>query len=575
MNGGPGPTIVNASQCCERCQKTPPCASWNFVYGPAPGWGLGCQLFTKDGVKGPATPLANVTSGQCPPAPAAQQLRATGTPTTTTGTDDGMGSFTSVAQDWAAGTCAQIRTTIRYYERHNHFSFETHFTSGADGTAAIEPVHQFLGQSTVASEFPAFFVENASHRGWVHYGGNFLMGTEAVNRPPTGWTLNDFVGGMGEGPLIVYSTSMAELPPALALSVGNHFQSAILSRRVDGAVVAGVQGFVTSVPKNWTLNVGLAPRRGILAAVNGLGTSLQAQHQTRRLTLDDDPLDKKLGYVQDDGGYYCFTEYADRHAVNRSGFKPAHEIMSELRAYHESLNLSLGVYHIDPYWYLKYNVSNPFCTGPPDGCASATCENQTAAPYHFPTGVKSVGVDTNLFMGHCWNRPNVYGKGSGRPTPWEPNIGKGQWPWENATWGCWDVQSSVTPEASKAFWHERFEQQVNDSGIKAATMDQLDCLHNSFAGWMNRTDAVSLVQQSYDDAASFFKIPYRVDLHTPSDVMASVTGSAWVTSRANGDATPAKPPGAPPGEGDTRDSIVGSSTLLSALGVRPMMDVMW
>ena len=76
-------------------------------------------------------------------------------------------------------------------------------------------------------------------------------------------------------------------------------------------------------------------------------------------------------------------------------------------------------------------------------------------------------------------------------------------------------------------------------------------------------------------AASFFKIPYRVDLHTPSDVMASVPGSAWVTSRANGDATPAKPPGAPPGEGDTRDSIVGSSTLLSALGVRPMMDVMW
>lgn len=106
-------------------------------------------------------------------------------------------------------------------------------------------------------------------------------------------------------------------------------------------------------------------------------------------------------------------------------------------------------------------------------------------------------------------------------------------------------------------------------------MDQLSCLQNSFASWMNRTDAVSLVQQSYDDAATLFKIPYRVDLHTPSDVMGSLTGSAWVTSRANGDATPAKPPGSPPGEGDTRDSIIGSSTLLSALGVRPMMDVMW
>ena len=42
-----------------------------------------------------------------------------------------------------------------------------------------------------------------------------------------------------------------------------------------------------------------------------------------------------------------------------------------------------------------------------------------------------------------------------------------------------------------------------------------------------------------------------------------------------GDSGRPPPPGAPPGEGDIRDSIVGSSTLLSALGVRPMMDVMW
>ena len=184
-------------------------------------------------------------------------------------------------------------------------------------------------------------------------------------------------------------------------------------------------------------------------------------------------------------------------------------------------------------------------------------------------------MPTQLFMAHCWNRPNVYGKDAGVPTPWEPNMGKGKWPWVNVTWGCWDVHSSVAPEASSAFWHERFEQQVNDSNLQAAILDQLSCLQNSFAGWVNRTDAVSQVQQGYDDAATFHKIPYRVDLHSPSDVLASLTGSAWVTSRANGDATPAMPPGVPAGSGDTRDSIIGSSTLLSALGVRPMMNVMW
>ena len=363
MNGGPGLTIVNASECCERCHMSPPCQYWNFVFGKAPGWGLGCQLFAKDDVAGPAISLANVTSGQCPPAPPALVLQATGLPDSTSGTDP-MGKFTGISQAWSAGTCAQIRTTIRYYEQYDYFEFETRFTDGATGTAAVEPVHQYLGQSTTSSEFPVLLVQNSSNRGYVTYSGNFLGGTESVHRPPTGWHIGGFVGGMGAGPMVLYSASPSpELPPALALSVGNHFQSAILSRRVDGAVVAGVQGFVTSVPKDWTLSVGLAPRRGILAAVNGLGTSLQAKHQTHRLTLDEDLLDKKLGYVQDDGGYYCFTEYADRHVTNRSGFKPAHEIMSELRVYHQSLNLSMGVYHIDPYWYLKYNASDPFCTG--------------------------------------------------------------------------------------------------------------------------------------------------------------------------------------------------------------------
>lgn len=116
---------------------------------------------------------------------------------------------------------------------------------------------------------------------------------------------------------------------------------------------------------------------------------------------------------------------------------------------------------------------------------------------------------------------------------------------------------------------------MNESNLKAAINDQLYCLQSCFAGWMNVTDAVSTVQQSYDDAATHFRIPYRVDGHTPSDALSSLTGSAWVASRANGDATPGRPGGAPPGAGDTRDSIIGASTLLSALGIRPMMDVMW
>ena len=504
------------------------------MFGTAPGWNSGCHLFAHHDVTGPATPLANVTSGQCPPAPVPLLLRTMGSPASTSGTDSSMGVFTSVSQDWAAGSCAQIRTTIRYYKRHNYFDFETYFTSGAHGTAAVELLHPSLGHSTTGSEFPVFVVQNSSNRGLATWAGNFLGSTEVVYPPPTGWKRGSFVGGRGNGPMVLYSapTNATDLQPALALSVANHFQSAILSRRADGAVVAGVQGFISSVPKNWTLRVGLAPRRGVIAAMNGLGTALQSQHQTHRLTLDEDPLDKRLGFVQDDGSYYEFEHYVRlihnrswswsfaSAEINRSGFRPAAAIMSDLNKYHRSLNLDLGYYHIDGYWYRKYNTSNPSQVSPPD--AGGCCENQTADPFQFPSGIKSVGVPMQLFMSHSWGRTNVYGKGAGHPTPWEPNMGKGQYAWENASWGCCAVQSSVTPEASKEFWHERFSQQVTDSNLKASILDQLYCLQSAFAGWMNRTDGISLVQQSYDDAATFFRIPFRVDMHTPSDVMASL-----------------------------------------------------
>ena len=262
-------------------------------------------------------------------------------------------------------------------------------------------------------------------------------------------------------------------------------------------------------------------------------------------------------------GYYCFCEYTDRHLNNRSGFAPAGETMTELKRYHASLGLDLGVYHIDPYWYSrcpgdprcpdKFSCGDP---NPPASCAASTLEpNQ----FHFPGGIKAAAPDVPmmLFMSHAFN----WGEG------FQPAYAK-QYAWEPATWPFWCIYSSVAPSSSSAFWHFILGKHVKESNLQAMTMDMLTGTQYAFASNLKVADAAEEMQAGYAAAAAAHKLPFRVDLHTAPLALASVDQSSWVTSRCNGDATPQS-------SGGLRDSVVGASLFLSCINVRPMMDVLW
>ena len=291
------------------------------------------------------------------------------------------------------------------------------------------------------------------------------------------------------------------------------------------------------------------------------GEAAQAQHATQRLTLDDDLLSSRLGYVQDDGGYYCFCEYTDRHLNNRSGHAPAGEILTGLKEYHASLGLDVGVYHIDPYWYTRC-PGDPACPdqyacGDPNTPANSDASNMSANAWHFPGGIKQAARDVPmmLFMSHAWNDMDRV-------------VYTGDYRWMKATWAYWDVRSSVQPTDSARFWHDIMARHVRDSNLHALTMDQLPGTLYAFEAHLSSVDAAEELQAGYAAAAAAFKLPFRVDLHTAPLAMASLDQSSWVTSRCNGDATPQS-------SGGLRESVVGASLFLSSLNVRPMMDVLW
>lgn len=49
--------------------------------------------------------------------------------------------------------------------------------------------------------------------------------------------------------------------------------------------------------------------------------------------------------MMDNGGYYCFCQVAPCEAAAKV---PMHVTIDRLRAYHKSVKLKVGIYHLDP-----------------------------------------------------------------------------------------------------------------------------------------------------------------------------------------------------------------------------------
>eukprot|EP00912_Choanoflagellata_sp_UC4_P000323 UC4_evm4s197 len=363
-----------------------------------------------------------------------------------------------------------------------------------------------------------------------------------VNLPQPG-ALENWSGGLTNGPLVLYSTSSTtNETSALVLGPSNSFNTAILTndkRRLKG----GIQGMVTHIPKGFQVRFILCGRYkdGVTSAMFTWGSILQKIHGTveTKLRLSSDPLSRQLHYVTDGGSLLNYCDYWPK-CVNTNSCIPMAETLISVSSYHKKIGLNVSVYHVDPFW---------FSHEPMGGCEEGPFAiNMSYSPWHFPQGLRALGINMMLFV-QAFKPNNVY----------------------NATYEF--SGQSVAAQDSARFFQDRFAEFTSGkSTCSALTLDGVDKVYQSSPDRYQSVTYQHVYDKGLANAALLHKLPIRTDQESPGDIMASVQFGARTVSRCTHDADPEKGPNG----GDTRWlQLAGNTLFLWSLGVRAFTDVLW
>jgi len=214
---------------------------------------------------------------------------------------------------------------------------------------------------------------------------------------------------MGGGPLLLYTTG-ADSTTAMVLGPSTNFKVGILAGgrfALNARLTAGVQGMIQQLPDKYTQRFALLGRvEGVTAAMFAYGAFVRKSFNTvhSKLTLASDVLSSQVHYVTDGGALLNYCDYWPKCLKSQGGkgCRPEGDVLQEANAYHKSIEVNVGVYHVDPYWYSHT---------PNGGCDDFFARNWTGSPFHFPHGIKGVGLPMMLFL-QAFADPskNVYGK---------------------------------------------------------------------------------------------------------------------------------------------------------------------
>ena len=135
--------------------------------------------------------------------------------------------------------------------------------------------------------------------------------------------------------------------------------------------------------------------------------------------------------------------------------------------------------------------------------------------------------------------------------------------------------SQVAASHSHAFWDRVLGEAVRDNNLHAMVIDTLQVWATGFTSRINNTDAHELWLDGYlgpsggvgPGGASKYGLPIRIDQSLPSDHMLSTARNftAVVSARCGGDMD----------GGDSWTQMASTGAFLAAVGVRPVMDVLW
>ena len=268
---------------------------------------------------------------------------------------------------------------------------------------------------------------------------------------------------------------------------------------------------VTELPPRYTLRFALVGAGdGVTSAMYAYGSLLRRAHGTARtkLPLAKDPLSRQLHYVTDGGSLLNYCDYYPQCESwhNRSqwpggpiGCTPQSETLRAASAYHKSLKLNVSVYHVDPYWFSHH---------PLGGCLDgAMASNLTASPWHFPDGLKALGIQMMLFL-QGFQAKNIY-------------AGRYEW-----------AGQSVGAKDAARFFADRFAELTSGrSECSALTLDGVNGVFFSDASRYNNTWAQTAYDKGLADAALAHDLPIRIDQQLPSDILASVLYGARTVAR--------------------------------------------
>ncbi len=319
---------------------------------------------------------------------------------------------------------------------------------------------------------------------------------------------------------------------------------------------AGTQGYITELPPKFSATWWLTGSSdGISDAVYQYGYSLRTAAKLQRMPRDQDPVRNQLSYFTDNGALY-FDGYWPKFFNNETN--TAQDVFLRLKAYHASLNLSVGSYQMDPYWYGgACGADGP----PPPECyqpdAWPWATNWSAAPGFFPDGLASLGLPLLLYA-NLWAQP--------------PYNAMQQFDWVLST-VCTDTNASQcgqgTPGWAKVVSAQSydFHSYVFDIGASYGQMAwEFDFADFFFLGF--GTD-LSVDVRSFDEyfrgidqAALEHNFPVQLCMGLPSITLASVQWGSMTHARLAGDGYP----------GSGRYDIFQTSLLYGALELHPFLD---
>lgn len=331
----------------------------------------------------------------------------------------------------------------------------------------------------------------------------------------------------------------------------------------------GISGYIDTIPSGYEQAAVLVGRPGIAASYTSWGHVLQAAGGSIKLSLEDDEYNRVIHYMTDNGGYYCFCNVFNVCPDRRV---PMHKIIAELKQYHLSLGLHIGLYHLDPFWHSHHSDGH---------CDGVTASNWSYSAYHWPKGLGVNGSNPNtrwqmLYM--LLAGPNYQTDLPGGNV-YEHEFWMESQDLDTSVGGsgsdCCGKTSQVVPSQSHAFWDKILGYGVSTNNLHALVVDTLPVWFTGFSSRINNTDSHELWLDGYlgpshgigSGGATKYKLPIRIDQSLPSDHMLSVARnwSAVVSARLMGDYQ----------RGGSWTQFATTGLFLASLGIRPVVDVLW